>query len=157
IAFAIPPAELTAMLRGRAAGIALRPTKVENGVAELQAQIRLIDPLNKVKSVGLCIARADALKEPLKAKADGTWPELPGADKFELKMDQGKAAASVTLKSSDKLVAYSVQAAIVDGDGKTVFSEVLPFRLDYSKGVAVGNPPDGGGDTRTTVPPTEVA
>src|SRR5205823_637255 len=53
ISFAIPAAELTAMLQGRAAAPLVRSLRVADGSAEAEVEIPLIDPLQKVKAVEL--------------------------------------------------------------------------------------------------------
>src|SRR5262249_25117741 len=49
ISFAIPAAELAEMLKGRAAPVVIRRLSVDEGVADVQVEVPLIDPLGKLK------------------------------------------------------------------------------------------------------------
>src|SRR5262249_9483902 len=53
LCFAIPPAHLTAMLDGRISAMGMHLKKLEDGVADLEVEIRTIDPLNKIGKIEL--------------------------------------------------------------------------------------------------------
>jgi regulation of enolase protein 1 (concanavalin A-like superfamily) len=133
ISFAIPPAELTAMLKGRAAGVVLRSVRADSGSAELEVEVPVIDPLHRLKAVELRHVRKDALKEPLRAAPDGTWPDLPGAEKVALKVEGGKAVANVTLKGAPKkALSWVFQTAYTNGEGKSVATEPVAREINFA-------------------------
>ena len=63
--------------------------------------------------------------------ADNLAPKLRAlGKKVELKIDKQKASASFTLTSPDKkgIVAYTMQTAYVNGDGRTVYTQPSSYR-----------------------------
>jgi S1-C subfamily serine protease len=138
ISFAIPPAQLTDLLNGRISSFIVTTLKVENGAAVLQCEALLNDPLNKLKSLEIRYVRKENLKEMPKADKDGNWPELPGADKAELKVDGQKAAITFTLKNAEKkVVEYLLQAVSTNGEGKFVYTQPTACTINFGLTIVV--------------------
>ncbi len=62
ISFAIPPGELTEMLKGRAGAVIVRNLRINKDTAELEIEVPVIDPMHKVKKVEVFYIRKDAAK-----------------------------------------------------------------------------------------------
>src|SRR5204863_342969 len=132
ISFAIPSADLTDMLKGRAAPVVIRSLSVDNGVAEVQVEIPLIDPLGKLKAVELRHVRKDALKDPPRADKEGNWPELATAEKTEVKVVDARAVARITLKGPEKKpFDYLFQCSYTNAEGKRRATQPLPHGIDF--------------------------
>ena len=121
---AIPPDELTKMLYGRVAAITLGWPKEASDKADMTAEIRLIDPLNQVKEVGLLYLPAASTPADFRRNKDLGWPALPGGTKVDLKIDGQKATGGFTLpvKAPDGPV-ITFQAMYVNGQGKTIYTQ----------------------------------
>jgi regulation of enolase protein 1 (concanavalin A-like superfamily) len=133
IGFAIPPAELSEMLKGRAAAVVIRGLRVDNSVAELEMEVPLIDPLGKLKAVELRHIRKDALKAPPQADKDGNWPDLPGAEKLAVKIEGGKALAKISLKAPEKKsLDWFFQTAYTDRQGKSIATQPIAQPINFA-------------------------
>ena len=142
IGMAIPPGELTRMLNGRVGAIGLKTIKIENGVAEIEVEMQLIDPFNKIKEASLHFAMTDKVKERPKLDKDGKFPPLADAEKIELKVDKQKATGKFTFKSDAKnAIELACQTAYVNGDGKTIYTAAITHRVDFGKPVVVAPTP----------------
>ncbi len=102
ISFAIPPTDLTSLLQGRASEVVIRNIGVEKGVAQLEVEVPLVDPLHKVKKVEIRYVRKDAVKESPHADGAGIWSNLSGAEIVPVTIEKGKAIAKITVKASEK-------------------------------------------------------
>ncbi len=144
IAFAIPPLHLERMLQGRVETVAITPLKVAQGKAQMKVVTGLIDPMDRMKAVAVYCVRAEDLKTPPKADSKGIWKALPGAMKIELKKQQQKAEATFELQCDKPArVNYLVQTMYTTGDGRTIFTEPSPLRVDFSATTTLGTrPPD---------------
>ena len=107
--------------------------QVDNGSAEVEVEVPLIDPLRRLKAVELRHARKGALKELPRAGRDGNWPDLPGAEKVPVKIDGGKAVAKVTLKGGEKkTLGWVFQAAYTNEDGKSVATQPVVRDINFA-------------------------
>jgi S1-C subfamily serine protease/regulation of enolase protein 1 (concanavalin A-like superfamily) len=144
IGFAIPPAELTAMLDGRVGRVMIALTGLQQGTANLQIQTRVIDPLGKIKAVEFLYVRDGVDKAMPKANPDGTWPPLANANRVGLAMNGAYATAPLqtTLNgpSGRKML---VQASYQDQGGKTVYTSPISYEIPTrpTSLSAVGAPP----------------
>ncbi len=147
IGLAIPAADLRGMLHGRVGGVSLNAVKVEQGVAEVRVQARLIDPLGRLKAVALHHARGPAAK--LTPDKEGRYPPLPGAARLELKIQGQEASGTLRIPDARKGLPIAFQLAYVNGEGRTFYTQPLTHSLDISGGGAgvggvVGRPPPKG-------------
>ncbi len=132
ISFAIPPGELTELLKGRAAPALVRSVRVDAGAAEVEVEIPLADPLRKLKTVELRHVRKDALKEAPQVDKEGNWPNLTGAEKVGATIEGGKAVARITLKSPEKKpLDWYFQAAYTNGEGKSLATQPRAQTIDF--------------------------
>ncbi|HEY7311197.1 MAG TPA: trypsin-like peptidase domain-containing protein [Gemmataceae bacterium] len=133
ISFAIPPAELTEMLKGRAVAVVPRSLRVEDGSAKLDIEIPLLDPLHQLKTVELRHVRKDGIKEALQTDKNGNWPDLPGAEKVAVKIEGGKAVAHVTLVAPAKRsFDWLFQAAYTNGAGKSTATQPVALAINFA-------------------------
>ncbi|MBI1918018.1 MAG: trypsin-like peptidase domain-containing protein [Planctomycetes bacterium] len=144
IGMAIPPLELNRMLLGRVALIATQPRRVAGGVAEVDLRVRLIDPLNRHRTVQAYYVRADTIKEKPVAGKNGTWSALPGASSVVLEVKGQEAASTLKLSAAEKkTVRFLVQLAY-SREGTTVFTAPHSIDVDFGTPVVIGpdRPPD---------------
>jgi regulation of enolase protein 1 (concanavalin A-like superfamily) len=133
INFAIPTAKLTEMLKGRAAAVVLRSLRVDNGSAELEIEVPLLDPLHQLQAVELRHVRKDTLKQMPHADRDGKWPDLPDAEKVGVKIEGSKAIAKVTLKGPDKKAFdWLFQSAYTNQEGKSVATRPIAQEINFA-------------------------
>jgi S1-C subfamily serine protease len=134
IGFAIPPLELTRMLNGRVGEIGIHLGTVNEGKAEVQVSLRMIDPLDKIRSATIHYIRVEKGADKPKPQADGTWAVLPGAEKAELKLEKQQGTSKLMLTSTEKVpVNYLFQPSFVNGAGKTIFAQPISYALDFGK------------------------
>jgi regulation of enolase protein 1 (concanavalin A-like superfamily) len=130
IGFAIPPAELSAMLDGQVGRVLIALTGLQQGTANLQVQTRVIDPLGKIKAVELLYVRDGVDAAMPKVNPDGTWPALANANRVGLSINGLFASAPLqtTLNgpSGRKML---VQASYQDRDGKTVYMSPVNYEI----------------------------
>src|SRR5262249_379314 len=131
----IPAEHLLNMLSGKVRSLSISQVKLENGSAEIRAEVQLIDPARDMKSVALHFVRADFVKDKLSADKEGCFPMLPGSEKVALTLDGPTAAGNFKVAADVKeSVAYTCQTVFVKSDGKSVYGEPLQFKVDF------GNP-----------------
>jgi S1-C subfamily serine protease/regulation of enolase protein 1 (concanavalin A-like superfamily) len=145
IGFAIPPFELTRMLDGRVNGMRLTLKATQVGAVDLQIQAKLIDPMNKIKTVGVYYALAAAVKNPPKPSADGNWPQIPGSRRVDLKMGDRQIASAdfkAFIEKADNR-RFLIQTVYRTDDGKTFYTSPETFDIPTTPGVlaAVGQAP----------------
>ena len=134
ISFAIPPVELSDMLKGRIAPVALRSLRIDNDSAELEVEVPLIDPLHKIKTVEIRYVRNDAIKELPQVDKTGNWSSLPGAETIAMKIEDGKAVARITLRSAEKrLIDYCFQTAYTIGNDKPVNMPPVMQTINFAR------------------------
>ena len=108
----------------------------------------LFDPLHKVTLVWVRIARKDALKLPVAANKDGTWPALADSTPQPLKAGPGAATGKVMARAraADKgPVEFLVQPVLGTADGKTLPRPAVGYRFDFARGTLepTDRPPAG--------------
>ena len=107
---------------------------VQDGIADMSAEVLLIDPLRKIKSVSLHYLPDTEVKEPLKPDRHGVWPCLPNAQQVVLRLDGPRAAGDFKIPSRGTAgVVYTFQVAYVGGDDKVVYTEPGKFRVNVSR------------------------
>jgi S1-C subfamily serine protease/regulation of enolase protein 1 (concanavalin A-like superfamily) len=132
ISFAIPPAELTDLLKGRAASVVIRGLRVGDGAAEVDVEVPLLDPLHKLQAVELRHARQDALREMPRPDRDGNWSDLPGAERVTLRMAGGKAVARLTLRGPKRPLPWFFQTAYTRTDGKSFATQPVAYEINLA-------------------------
>lgn len=133
ISFAIPAADLTEMLRGRVAAAVPRSVRVENGAAEVEIEIPLIDPFQQLKAVELRNVPKNALKEAPQTDAAGNWPDLADAEKLVVKIEDGKALAKVKLRAPEKKsLEWLFQAAYTNHAGKSSATQPVALPINFA-------------------------
>ncbi len=149
ISFAIPSAELTQMLAGRAGSLVVRSLRVDNGVAEMEFEVPLIDPFQKLKTVELRHLRQDG-NDLSKVDKNGNWLELPGAGVVGTRIEEGKAVARVTLKAPErKSYDWIFQTAYTNSEGKTLVTQPLARGINFAAtgGIRATDPKAGPWET----------
>lgn len=126
IGLAIPAAAVTHMVEGYVADCALRPGKAKDGAADVEAEVRLVDPLGRIPSVELHYARAESLPE---GKAVG---DLPGANAVTLKASHQKASGRFHIAAQDPGVAlYYAQPSWDRGSGGRAVGDSVAFHVNF--------------------------
>src|SRR5262249_44099094 len=137
--------ELLRMLQGRM-GVAHFVTKsVSGGTADVEVQVPVVDPMNRIKPQALHYVRTDPQKQNLAPNADGTWPEMPGTQRVDLVAGKPNATATFKVTAAEKmLITYSFQTSYVNAEGKTLYSEPGTFNINFSgpPPVVVNKPPE---------------
>jgi hypothetical protein len=129
IGMAVPTPALSRLLGGRIGGMSLSIRSINNGPPETIVEARLLDPLQKIKTVSVLYVRSAGLKEQTKPDAKGQWAPLAGAEKVDARIDGQKATAKLPVKPPEKTEdSYAVQVSYVSGEGETVFLRPMPFR-----------------------------
>jgi hypothetical protein len=131
IGLAIPVHELTGMLAGGVAAPKCTITKLAGTRANVRVEADVIDPLKKVESVSFYYTRG-VRRDQVEAPPGGKWPALPDAKKVPLAIDGLKARGEFAVEGSEKTQAdYQIQLSYVTQAGVTVYTEPLPFRIDF--------------------------
>ncbi len=128
-----------------------RPTK--KGVAEIEVQVNLVDPMKKIKTVAIRYRLAeDAMAEP-QANENGSWPVLHGATKVNLEVVQPKATATLDLNELTTTDRYFFQVEFQKSDGQTVYTQAHSFSLNRPKTNTVAGPPAAPANPERPPPP----
>jgi S1-C subfamily serine protease len=158
IGLAIPARELTRMLDGRVGERTLATRSVQDGVAQVGVEVRLIDPLNRVRSVAVHYVRADAMRGNPSRNPNGSWPPMGGSQQVDLSLDQQKAAATFPIRAAEKgPVAFWVQTSYVNGQGNRVFTQPTTFLVNFGAPVVAMQPRPAPGIQQTPVPAPQPA
>ncbi len=143
IGLAIPPAELSRMLNGRVSALGTKVTRINETTSDVEVNVTLIDPLNKIKEVTVFSHNSRELKEKPKADKETLWTQMPG-EASKLKLEGQKATGKVRLTVKEKgLVPFSFQVACVTGEGKKLLTSLTPVDVDFGEATVVGKPPMG--------------
>jgi S1-C subfamily serine protease len=130
IGLAIPATDLTNMLAGRAGDLKVMHSTLEPGVAKIEVELKLIDPLHKISKAAIRYRATDELTSPIEPDKDGNFLPLPGAKVLDLKIDGQKATGSVTIKLDDKTEKkYTMQAVYTQAKKAAV---ILPPTEPYA-------------------------
>jgi len=157
IAIAVP--QLLSMLNGQAQATNLAVKSAKEGMAELEVEVPLLDPLGKVKSARLLYTTSDAkFSRTKRAKAAGaatfnpddddaeplarairnmepesTFGPIEGADTIPLNIQEQSATGVIRLPWAGKDVAIWCQGCCDDGSDKPVYSKPGRFFLGAAK------------------------
>jgi S1-C subfamily serine protease len=159
IGLAIPPIELKRMLAGRLGNLEFRIARAQAPNVEIDVHGTLLDPMDRVASCSLLVARADELKEKPAVGAGGQWAPLAGAEKVEMKVAGRGVNGTVKLPMRErdrKEIEFLFQPACVDRDGKTTyFPPVTKILREGQPDVTIPFGPRGpnGPPGSTQVPP----
>jgi S1-C subfamily serine protease len=124
IGLAIPPQHLDQMLEGRVADCAVKAT-VQDNKAKVSVEVRLIDPLEKIKAVTVHFVHSEPGKAAPKP-ANGGLAAAAGANKVELKVEKQLARGEFTIVAKEPgLVHCACQASVVNGAGRTVAGDIV--------------------------------
>jgi hypothetical protein len=132
------------LLDGRVGSSTLSLKKFESGIADFALEIRMIDPLNRIKSVAFHYAPRQGAKLPTKPDSEGNWEPLAGAKRVDLELNQSKATATFsaevpTVTAGPPLL---IQISYVNGAGKTVYMQ--PSAQNVGNSLASRDVPGGG-------------
>jgi S1-C subfamily serine protease/regulation of enolase protein 1 (concanavalin A-like superfamily) len=131
IGFAVPTGELRRMLDGRLGRLSMAFRAEKEGKADLQVQVKVIDPLKQVRGVSFYFVPAANTQQPLpKPNSDGTWPPLPGATSIRLGVNDQVATAPfqapVNESAGRRLL---VQASYLDNQGRTIYTNPVSYQI----------------------------
>jgi S1-C subfamily serine protease len=157
INFAIPQTEVTRMLAGRVSNLEFRVGRATGSAIEVDVRGSLVDPLGRVASASLRLARTDMLKQRPAVGPGGKWGPLAG-EKAELRVAGHDVSATVTLplRNGDRgRFEFLFQPACVDKDGRTTYFAPVSQELLIRDGPPSGFPggPPGGFPGVGSVPP----
>ncbi len=141
IGLAIPAGELAKMLDGRVGEISVTAKSVNAANAEVEVDVRLIDPLKRIQSVTVHYLRADLVKDNPLADKDGNWPELPGTQRVQLRLDRQRAMGTFLVLAADKDKAFTLQASYVDGAGRRIYAQPRSLPLSPQGPALAMRPP----------------
>ena len=131
IGLAVPAAALTRMSNGVVANCIPRLKEVKDGSAEVEVEVRLIDPLERIKKVTLSYTQTDDLPE---GKA---VPDISGVEKIEFPVTRQQAKGVLTIKAPKPGVfLYYCQASCVNGAGKTLLGDPQAFHVNFKRAVS---------------------
>jgi S1-C subfamily serine protease len=131
IGLAIPGGELTRMLKGRLTRCAVVPRNAKDRIADVAVEIHLLDPLEKIKTVTLHYLQTDAAAGAPEVSKEGIG-KLPAAKKVDFPVQKQTARGSFKVSGpAEGVVVFTCQASYIDGDGKTILSNPLPFRVNF--------------------------
>jgi hypothetical protein len=143
IGLAIPARDLGEMLQGRLSGMGLSVGKVEGEAAEVEVELRFIDPLRKVGRASVLVTRSDKLKGPAAPGKDGQRPALPNAEVVQLTVGDQRATGKFKVESSGHpKVLYAVQPAYSREGGGTVYAQPQPYLVDFTRPAAEAKTPE---------------
>jgi S1-C subfamily serine protease len=128
IAIAVP--ELLGIVKGQVEGIRLLPRGKAAGRPGLAAEVSLLDPLGRVKSVSLLYATALPLASGGKTGATGP---MPGAKAVALELRGGQASGILPQPVSGSDLDLWCQAAFPDGAGRAIHTPPARFLLGAPK------------------------
>ncbi len=130
IGFAIPVAELTRMLDGRVGALSMAMRGEHAGQADLQVRVRLIDPLNRIKSVDFLYAPGSVGHRATGPDSDVSWAPLPGARTVNLYRDGATASATIQAPvKSPRDRRLMVQTAYRLDSGKLIYTMPRPYQV----------------------------
>jgi len=131
IGLAIQPVELTRFLEGRVADSSIISKKVMDSKAEIEIEVALLDPLERIKAIRVYYLSADKVndKKPLSS--------VKGVQQLELAVKDQKAGGKFTVETAKPgVISYFCQASWGSGGGKTLAAKPLPFHVNYPSKVA---------------------
>ena len=136
IGFAIPAADLRAVLAGRMGLMKLFNMTENSQTPELQVKVQLVDPNRRIKSVKVLIAPAQGRTAVLPL-ADGSWPALEGAKAADLSLENSMAKGQIQValgQNGPHARKVLIQTSHVDLAGKTILSPPRSLTVPVEKG-----------------------
>ena len=130
IGFAIPAADLSRMLDGQIGATRLAMRGERSGMADLDIQVPLIDPMKHIQSVEFHYGRSDGGGPRTGPDAEGNWPLLPDAQTVSL--NRSGATASATIRAplgSPQDRRLFVQTTFRLDSGKLVRAMPKPYQI----------------------------
>ena len=126
IGFAIPGAEVTKLINGRAVHATFQLAKAEGNAAELAVVVTLADPFDRLRAVTARHVREDAVKDK---PSLGQSKPVSGSATTALTVKNQKAVGAIRLPA-DKAASYWFQIAYTSLDGKEQYLELISLRVD---------------------------
>jgi hypothetical protein len=149
IGFAIPPQELNRLLEGRVGALRAKPTRIDDRTTELEVEVALLDPLNRLRELELHYQPADALKDKPKADQETQWALMSGAARAPLAVAGQRATGKVRLTAPEgkTTVPFVFQVACVRAEGKKLITELT------TRDVPFGSAPVAARSSQEPLPP----
>jgi hypothetical protein len=151
IGLAIPPGEIEELMSGRVQGVSMSEIENKAGSIRFKAEMTLIDPMHRMKSVAVLLVPRSKVKTEPKADEKGLWGVISSdAKENALKIDGDHAAGEFVVRNdAGEDVVYLMQTRYVRGDGRTVFTQPGDLQANFSAGMAkkAENKPAPGKDT----------
>ena len=96
VGFAIPAAELSRMLDGRLVSFFWAKRSERRGLADLEVEATLLDPLKQVRSAEFLYTTDGSPPPGGGPSANGSWPALPSATSVRLELNQGDCLGGIS-------------------------------------------------------------
>ncbi len=145
LGFAIPAAELAKMLEGRASAWDAKVTRQAGGTVDIDLTVRLVDPLQRIKSVGFGYLPGEPSAKLLAPSKNP--PALPGSQQVAVQRQGAVATGKFTMPAVENAtVVLTGQANYIDAAGKPVNATPRVFKHDPRQAVVVKSndvPQDG--------------
>jgi regulation of enolase protein 1 (concanavalin A-like superfamily) len=117
-------------MAGRLGSIRFAKRKERLGLADLDVEATLFDPLNQVQFTELLYTAAETTPAIARPNPDGSWPALPSATSVRLKLNQEIASAALQVPLSGltgrRLI---VQGVCHLAPGRVVCSAPMPYEI----------------------------
>ncbi|NBP25573.1 MAG: serine protease, partial [Proteobacteria bacterium] len=134
ISFAIPPTNLTAMLRGRASSPVVKSVNVEKGTAEVELEVPVVDPLGKLDRVEVRHVKRDAVSTLPACDKAGVWDTLSTGETAAVKTDSGKGVVKVRVRGPENGTGeFCFQTLFTREDGKALGAKPVDRTVDFSR------------------------
>jgi S1-C subfamily serine protease len=121
ISFAVPTRAVARMMQGRPDRAALTTTKDSDDRTMIHVAVRLIDPLQKIKSAEFHYLSASSVTD--KPKPSDSLDKLPGCHALQLKIENGVASGDISLKKGVTTVSLLHQTVSIGESGKKLMSD----------------------------------
>jgi S1-C subfamily serine protease len=132
ISFAIPPVELTELLKGSAGAVVIRSVRISKDSAELEVEVPVIDPLHNVKTIAVGYVRKDAAKGALEKDKSGAWPKVVET-LAPVAIENGKAVTKIVIPGgSDKAAEFYFQSQFALADNKPAYTRPIEQAVNFS-------------------------
>lgn len=138
IGLAIPSSELAAMLNGRVAGLNTRSKRLTDTTTEVEVEVALIDPLNRIKEVEVHFQLERLVRVKPRVDPAMEWTLMRVGSKSKTSLEGQVAKCKVTLTATEKgLVPFGFQVTCVTGDGKRVNTQMTTHKIEFGEAVVV--------------------
>ncbi len=140
VGFAIPPSVIAAFLAGDVGDVVAAELIGPAGKdTQIKLAVRLVDPLNKLKSVAIRFAKQPAPAESMKPDAKGLYPQLPNATTVPLALGGGVAGGQFPLPTAtpeERKVVF--QLVVTDALGRVMTTRPMNANLPDKPGRIAG-------------------